>query len=87
MEDDKISEANKLKEEGNFFLTNHLYSSAVEKYTLAIELNKTAVYHSNRAQAYIKLEQYGSAIEDANASILYVSSVDHYKNILLAELN
>lgn len=68
--DEKIIQANKLKEEGNFFLTHHLYSSAVEKYTAALQLNDTiAIYYSNRAQAYIKLEQYGSAIEDANASI------------------
>lgn len=61
--------ANKLKEEGNHFLTHHLYSSAAEKYTQAIELFPSAVFYSNRAQAYIKMEQYGAAITDANEAI------------------
>jgi serine/threonine-protein phosphatase 5 len=71
-EEEKIKKANAFKEEGNFYLNNHLYGSATEKYTQAINLYPTAVFYANRAQASIKLEQYGSAIEDANAAITYV---------------
>lgn len=67
--EENVAVANAFKEEGNKFLLNHHYSQAVEQYTLAIELLPTAVYYSNRAQAYVKLEQYGSAIEDANKAI------------------
>ena len=67
--DDATFRANSLKEEGNFYLSSHLYQSAIDKYTQAIEILPTSIYLSNRAQAYIKLEQYGSAIEDANEAI------------------
>ena len=70
MDEESISKADLLKEEGNQFLSKYLYSSAVEKYSQAIELNPTSIYYANRSQAYIKLEQYGSAIEDANQAIL-----------------
>jgi hypothetical protein len=42
----------------------------VEGYTKATELNPTnAVYFGNRAFAHIKLEEYGSAVEDATVAI------------------
>lgn len=61
--------ANRLKEEGNALLAAHKFSLAAEKYTEAIELYPTAVYYSNRAQALIKLESYGAALQDANEAI------------------
>lgn len=61
--------ANALKDEGNVFLQHGRYSQAAEKYTAAIELNPTAIYYSNRAQALIKLESYGLAISDANEAL------------------
>lgn len=61
--------ANALKDEGNEFLKRHKYSAAAEKYSAAIELFPTAIYYSNRAQALIKLESYGLAIQDANESL------------------
>lgn len=39
-------------------------------YSQAIELNdKNAVYWANRAFAHIKLEEYGSAVQDATKAI------------------
>lgn len=65
-----LEHAEKLKEEGNQYLAQHKYGLAAEKYTAAIELNGTsAIYYSNRAQALIKLESYGLAIQDANEAI------------------
>ena len=67
--DNFISAANDLKNEGNAFLVAHKYSLAAEKYTSAIELYPSSILYSNRAQALIKLESYGLAIQDANESI------------------
>ena len=67
--DDAAIAANDLKTEGNGFLTKHKYATAAEKYTLAIDLLPSAILYSNRAQALIKLESYGLAIQDANDAI------------------
>ena len=67
--DSFISAANDLKNDGNVFLVAHKYSLAAEKYTSAIELHPSSILYSNRAQALIKLESYGLAIQDANESI------------------
>lgn len=48
----------------------HKYSQAIDLYTQAIEVNKdNAVYWANRAFAHTKLEEYGSAIQDATVAI------------------
>ncbi|KAK4398174.1 Serine/threonine-protein phosphatase 5 [Sesamum angolense] len=45
-------------------------SQAIDLYTQAIEVNKdNAVYWANRAFAHTKLEEYGSAIQDATKAI------------------
>lgn len=50
--------------------TAHKYSQAIDLYTEAIELNsENAVYWANRAFAHSKLEEYGSAIQDASKAI------------------
>jgi serine/threonine-protein phosphatase 5 len=64
-----LQQANKIKEEGNAFLVQFKYALAAEKYTEAIELHPTEVFYSNRAQALIKLESYGLALEDSNNAI------------------
>jgi serine/threonine-protein phosphatase 5 len=48
------------------------FAQAAELYTQAIELLPTAIFYSNRAMAYIKQENYGLAIIDANEAIRYV---------------
>lgn len=46
------------------------YSQAIDLYSQAIELNsQNAVYYANRAFAHTKLEEYGSAIQDASKAI------------------
>ncbi|KAK9152530.1 hypothetical protein Sjap_000010 [Stephania japonica] len=48
----------------------HKYSQAIDLYSQAIELNsQSAVYWANRAFAHTKLEEYGSAIQDATKAI------------------
>lgn len=42
---------------------------AVGKYTAAIDLHPTAIYLSNRAFCYVKLEQFGLAILDADMAL------------------
>lgn len=63
-------EAVKLKDEGNAFLKEHKLAQAVECYTKAIALDsQNPVFYSNRAQAHIKLEEYGLAIADCDSAI------------------
>ena len=58
-----------LKTEGNTAIGQCKYSIAAQKYTEAIRICPSAVLYSNRAQAYIKMESYGIAIEDADQAI------------------
>lgn len=70
-QEEKIAMANTIKDLGNGLLSQHKYAQAAEKYTEAIALHPTAIFYSNRAQALIKLESYGSAIADANEALKY----------------
>lgn len=66
---DELKESNRLKDQGNAFISANKFALAAERYTEAIEIFPTAILYSNRAQALIKLESYGLAIEDANEAI------------------
>lgn len=51
-------------------LSAHKYAQSIELYTQAIERNdRNAVYWANRSFAHLKLEEYGSAIQDASKAI------------------
>jgi serine/threonine-protein phosphatase 5 len=55
---------------GNKALQANKFHDAIEHYTKAIKLDSSnAIYFANRAQAEIKLEQYGAAIADCDKSI------------------
>ena len=70
VDESKIALANQLKDEGNKLLVLFKYSAAADKYSEAIDLNPSdPIYYANRAQALIKLESFGSAIQDADAAI------------------
>lgn len=54
----------------SIFFSAHKYAQAIDLYTQAIALNsQNAVYWANRAFAHIKLEEYGSAIQDASKAV------------------
>ncbi|KAK3042422.1 hypothetical protein RJ639_000146 [Escallonia herrerae] len=62
--------AEEIKVLANDAFKAHKYSQAIDLYTQAIELNReNAVYWANRAFAHTKLEEYGSAIQDASTAI------------------
>lgn len=66
----KDSEAERLKEEANDHFKRQEFEEAADLYTQAIEMNpKNSVYFGNRSISYLKLELFGSALEDANKSI------------------
>jgi tetratricopeptide (TPR) repeat protein len=72
--DSSINEAQalKLKEDGNEQLLKGHYLEAIGLYSDAVEYSPTnAVVLSNRAQAYIKVENYGLAMADATAALEY----------------
>lgn len=59
-----------LKKTGNDLLVAGKFTDAIKHYSEALEYTPTnAILLSNRAQAYIKLENYGLAIVDADAAI------------------
>ena len=52
------------------YSAEHKYAQAIELYTQAIDLNnQNAIYWANRAFAHTKLEEYGSAVQDASEAI------------------
>jgi tetratricopeptide (TPR) repeat protein len=64
----------KLRLEGNRNFTNGLYKEAVDAYSAAIDMSRgTTVFNAllltNRASAYIKLNQLDDALKDANEYI------------------
>ncbi|KAG7357142.1 protein phosphatase [Nitzschia inconspicua] len=64
------AQAMKLKDEGNEQLLKGHYLEAIGLYSDALEYSPTnAVILSNRAQAYIKVENYGLAMADATAAL------------------
>ncbi|CAF9904850.1 hypothetical protein IMSHALPRED_000191 [Imshaugia aleurites] len=59
-----------LKATGNKYFASHEWLNAIDAYTKAIETyDQDPSYYCNRAQANIKLEQYGYAIADAAKAI------------------
>lgn len=64
------AEAMKLKDQGNEQLLKGHFLEAIGFYSDALEYSPTnAVILSNRAQAYIKVENYGLAMADADAAL------------------
>eukprot|EP01095_Lingulamoeba_sp_RSL-Kostka_P011091 TRINITY_DN4140_c0_g3_i3.p1 TRINITY_DN4140_c0_g3~~TRINITY_DN4140_c0_g3_i3.p1 ORF type:complete len:497 (-),score=169.07 TRINITY_DN4140_c0_g3_i3:241-1731(-) len=61
--------AENLKLKGNEFFSKKEFRKAIEYYSQAIELNATAVYHSNRATAYFHISNYRLSIRDCQAAI------------------
>ena len=63
-------DAIKLKEEGNKYFREKQYDKAINFYTMAIEKDATdPTFFSNRAQCHLKLENFGSALQDSNSAI------------------
>ena len=63
-------EATQLKNKGNEAFKNQDWPGALDFYTKAIELyDKEPSFYTNRAQANIKLEAYGYAVQDADKAI------------------
>lgn len=68
--EDNKTKADALKGQGNKALQQNHYDDAIEFYTQAIALNpENEVFFGNRAQAHIKNESYGLAINDATKAI------------------
>jgi serine/threonine-protein phosphatase 5 len=67
---DPIQQADALKAIANKFFVENKYQQALDYYSQAIELNpNSAILFGNRAFAHLKLENYGTAIEDATKAI------------------
>ncbi|KVH95866.1 Metallophosphoesterase domain-containing protein [Cynara cardunculus var. scolymus] len=65
-----VSLAEEIKLQANEAFKANKFSQAIDLYTQAIEKNgEIAVYWANRALAHTKLEEYGSAIQDASKAV------------------
>lgn len=65
-----VQKAEELKLRANDAFKANKFSQAIDLYSQAIELNSSnAVYWANRAFAHTKLEEYGSAVQDATKAI------------------
>ncbi|KAK9076316.1 hypothetical protein SSX86_004650 [Deinandra increscens subsp. villosa] len=65
-----VSMAEEIKRQANEAFKANKFSQAIDLYTKAIELNgENAVYWANRAFSHAKLEEYGSAIQDASKAV------------------
>ncbi|XP_073402869.1 small glutamine-rich tetratricopeptide repeat-containing protein alpha [Dendrobates tinctorius] len=68
--DEDITEAERLKTEGNEQMKLENFESAVSFYTKAIDLNpRNAVYFCNRAAAFSKIGNYAGAVRDCEEAI------------------
>lgn len=69
-EPDAAEKASQLKEAGNAELARGHFLQAIERYSEGLEYGPNhAVLLSNRALAYIKIENYGLALQDADRAI------------------
>ncbi|GKD38764.1 serine/threonine-protein phosphatase 5 [Tanacetum coccineum] len=67
VESKNIQLAGSIKQQANEAFKGNKFNQAIDLYTKAIELNgQNAVYWANRAFSHTKLEEYGSAIQDAS---------------------
>lgn len=68
--EEDVTEAERLKTEGNEQMKLENFESAVSFYTQAIERNPAnAVYYCNRAAAYSKIGNYAGAVRDCEEAI------------------
>jgi len=69
--DAQKEQAQKFKNEGNALVKEKKYKEAVEKYTLAINCQESAIFYCNRAAAYTSLENYEEALQDCKKAISF----------------
>uniref|UniRef100_A0A672MTE8 E3 ubiquitin-protein ligase CHIP n=1 Tax=Sinocyclocheilus grahami TaxID=75366 RepID=A0A672MTE8_SINGR len=67
---EKSSSAQELKEQGNRLFLSRKYQEAATSYSKAINRNPSvAVYYTNRALCYVKLQQYDKALADCKHAL------------------
>lgn len=74
MSEDPLQRAVRAKESGNVHFKAKRYDEAIKNYAEAIALcpegsKEAAVFYSNRAACWLKLENYDNALSDANSSL------------------
>lgn len=65
----KEAKAEELKAKANAAYTSGQYQNAISLYTNAINLVPSAIYYSNRAACYMKLQLWQKALEDTTQSV------------------
>ena len=62
-------EAKKWKDTANNLFKNGKYTESIDLYTKAINSHPKAIYYTNRSSAYLKLEQFAYALDDATQAV------------------
>ena len=58
-----------LKKAGNQCFSRGEFRVAISKYTEALNLSRHHVYYSNRAAAYLKINEAGKALKDSESCV------------------
>jgi tetratricopeptide (TPR) repeat protein len=61
--------AEKYKDEGNAFFNSQRYDDAINKYSMAINVDPQAAYYSNRSAAYAAQKKFSEASQDGQKCI------------------
>jgi serine/threonine-protein phosphatase 5 len=69
MSEEKLKLATEARESGNKYFKEHNYVVALDEYTKSIEFQPSPQSLSNRAFCYIKLDQFGAALTDAEQAL------------------
>jgi len=79
--------AEELKNQGNEEFKNKNYTGAIQKFTQSLELQQNEAVYSNRAFAYISINEYKKAIDDCLAGLRINENFPRlYKRLFKAHL-
>ncbi|KAG6865143.1 hypothetical protein C0991_004825, partial [Blastosporella zonata] len=81
-EEDPITSAEKVKEQGNVSFKAGKYGDAIDLYTKAIGLNPEPAYLTNRAASYIAIKKFRAALDDCQQAASLQSAAPSPKTLV-----
>ncbi|TDL26545.1 TPR-like protein [Rickenella mellea] len=79
---DPTTRAEQLKEEGNVAFRAKDYTTAIDRYSKAIELHPEATYLTNRAASYMALKRFRPALDDCQQAAALQASAPSAKTLV-----
>ncbi|KAF8638763.1 hypothetical protein AX17_001979 [Amanita inopinata Kibby_2008] len=82
-EEDKVTQAGRIKEQGNLAFKAKRYGEAIDLYTKSIELNATEpAFLTNRAASYMAIKRFRPALEDCQHAAALQATAPLSKTLL-----